>query len=127
MYNIDDVSEMLEEIVDEIPTEFFDDLNGGIVLLDECPPHPESLGDLFILGQYQYRWDMGRSIHIYYGSFMRIYSYLTPEKLKEKLRETLEHELTHHWESKAREKGLEIEDAIKINEYKRIHKKPKFK
>ena len=123
MYSIDDVSGMLEEIVDEIPPEFFNDLNGGIVLLEECKPHPQSAGDLFIMGEYHHRRDMGRYICIYYGSFIRIYGHLSEAALREKLRSTLIHEFTHHLESLAGERGLEIQDKIRMNEYRRLHKK----
>jgi len=118
MYTIDEVNDMLDDIADEIPQALFQDLNGGIVLLEECEAHPESQGDLFILGQYRHRYDMGRSICIYYGSFMQIYGYLPKEQLKEKLKETLLHEFTHHWESLAGEKDLEIEDAIQMYQYR---------
>lgn len=36
---------------------------------------------------------------------------------------TIKHEFTHHLESLAGEKGLEIDDAIKINTYLSKHKK----
>ncbi|MCL2865113.1 MAG: metallopeptidase family protein [Lachnospiraceae bacterium] len=123
MYTIDEVSDMLDDIVDEIPSELFKHLNGGIALLEECKPHPASRGNLFIMGQYRHRSDMGRSIVIYYGSFMQIYGHLSEERLREKLKSTLLHEFTHHWESLAGEKGLEIEDQIRIHRYKEQQKK----
>lgn len=123
MYTIDEVADILDDIVDEIPHDLFKDLNGGIVLLEECLPHPESTGDLFIMGQYRYSTAMGRSICIYYGSFMRIYGHLSKENLRAQLRHTLLHEFTHHLESMAGERGLEVQDKIKINEYRRFHKK----
>lgn len=122
MYTVNEVEAMLSELVDEIPNEFFVNLNGGIVLLDECKPHPESQGDLFIMGEYCYRSDMGRQIFIYYGSFIRMYGNASEEAFKEQLRHTLRHELTHHLESQAGERGLEIDDAIRLNEYRRIHR-----
>ncbi len=118
MYTIDQVQEMLCRIADEIPEDFYKGLNGGIVLLEETLSHPESRGDLFILGQYHKRHDMGRSINIYYGSFMRLHGHLPEEELYEKLRSTLLHEFTHHLESLSGERDLEIKDEIKIHEYK---------
>jgi predicted Zn-dependent protease with MMP-like domain len=123
MYTIDEVSEILDDIVDEIPEDFFKDLNGGIILLEECKPHPENIGSMYILGEYHHSRAMGRYICIYYGSFMRLFSYYTKDKLRERLRETIIHEFTHHLESLAGEKGLEIQDAINLEKYRRLHKK----
>jgi len=121
-YTIDDVEYILNQIADEIPDEFFKHLNGGIILLDESKPHPQSTGDLWILGEYHSRHDMGRYICLYFGSFKRLYPRVPEPVLREKLRETLLHEFTHHLESLAGERGLEITDQIRINEYRRIHR-----
>ena len=122
MFTIDDVETMLNQIAEEIPDEFFKYLNGGVILLDECVPHPQSTGNLYILGQYHHRHDTGRHICIYYGSFMRLYANATEDVLREQLRNTLLHEFTHHLESLAGERGLEIKDQIRINEYLRKHR-----
>ena len=122
MYEINEISDMLNGIVDEIPTEFFTDLNGGVILLNECKPHPESQGDLFIMGEYHHTNTLGRYICIYYGSFMRIYGNLPPDQMYEQLKHTVLHEFTHHVESLAGERGLEIEDHIHMEEYRRHHK-----
>ncbi|MDO5713011.1 MAG: metallopeptidase family protein [Tissierellia bacterium] len=85
--------------------------------------HPEAVAnDLYILGQYQ-RGPWGSTIVIYYGSFMRLYSYLSREALKEKLEDTLLHEFTHHLEFLASERGLEEKDEIQMAEYRRQKKK----
>ena len=125
MYTIDEISDMLDDIVDEIPLELFKDLNGGIILLEECKSHPESMGNLFVLGEYHHRQGMGRYIIIYYGSFMRLYQHLRPEQLRARLKETLLHEFTHHLESLAGEKGLEIQDKLDLQRYRQLHRRPK--
>ena len=51
MYSIDAVEEMLGQIADEIPAMFLQRLNGGIVLLEECKQHPQSEGNLYIMGE----------------------------------------------------------------------------
>ena len=122
MVTIEEFDIMLDGIAQEIPGEFFGGLSGGIILREECKLHPEGAGDLYIMGEYHNRRDMGRSIYIYYGSFMRTYGYLPPEALRERLRATLLHELTHHLESLAGERGLEVEDRLRIEEYKRKQK-----
>lgn len=116
--SIDEVQEMLEKISGEIPKEFFRDLNEGVVLLPQVKIHSESReDDLLILGEYS-RSFTGRNIKIYYGSFKRVYRGLDWEDLYEKLKDTLLHEFTHHLESLADERGLEIKDARRLKEYK---------
>ena len=117
--SIDLVHIMLDEISEEIPTEFFKKLNEGIILLPKHKDHPESIPDnrLYILGEYR-RSITGRNIVIYYGSFERVYNGVSESKLREKLKDTLLHEFTHHIESLAGEKGLEIKDAEDMNIYR---------
>ncbi|NCC67358.1 MAG: hypothetical protein EOM14_04050, partial [Clostridia bacterium] len=72
----------------------------------------------YILGEYS-RSAMGQGIVIYYGSFARIFFDLNEDDLTEKMRNTLRHEFRHHMEHRAGERGLEIEDERKINDYLR--------
>lgn len=109
---------MLGELMDELPEIFYEKLNGGILLEEECKVSPHAVSeDMFILGEYLYSSVMGRQIKIYYGSFCRMYSDMTKAELKDRLRKTLRHEFRHHLESQAGEKGLEIEDAVYIQNY----------
>jgi len=117
MVTIDDVQEMLGEIARELPGDFFKELNGGIVLLEACKPHPQGAG-LFIMGEYHRRRDMGRQILIYYGSFLRAYADAPAHELRERLRKTLLHEFTHHLESLAGERGLELKDQAMLAKYR---------
>lgn len=116
--SIDKVERMLDKISEEIPKDFFKDLNEGVVLLPQSKIHPESRGEeLLVLGEYS-RSVTGRNIKIYYGSFKKVYNGLSYEELYEELKETLLHEFTHHLESLADERGLEIKDAIRLEEYR---------
>ena len=121
MITLEEFDLMLSEIADEIPAQFLGGLSGGIILREESKLHPEGAGDLYIMGEYHNRRDMGRCICIYYGSFMRTHGWLPPEALRGRLRATLLHELTHHLESLAGERGLEVKDRLQIEEYKRTH------
>lgn len=114
-----EVLEILEELAEELPEEFFDELNGGVVLQEEAKPHPQGSGDLWIMGEYCKGGYLGRYINIYYGSFSILYGNLSREELKKELRHTLRHEFRHHLESRAGEKDLEVIDAIRLAEYKR--------
>jgi len=122
MYTIDDVERMLNEIAEELPEDFFKRLNGGVILLPDYKLHPMSAGsDLYTLGDYSSSREMGRGIRIYYGSFMRVHGHLPEAQFREKLRGTLLHEFTHHLESLAGERGLEIKDKIELEEYRQSY------
>jgi hypothetical protein len=62
---------------------------------------------------------LGRYIVIYYGSFIRLFPHADAAWLKNELRRVVRHEFTHHIESLAGEKGLEIKDAIALEKYKK--------
>lgn len=118
MISIKEMEEMLNEIAEELPQQIYKRLNGGIILLPETKQNPKRQAtNLYILGQYHHGGVMGRYISIYYGSFKRVYGHLPKEELRKKLMKTLKHEFTHHLESMAGEKDLEIEDEKFIREY----------
>jgi len=121
MVAFDDAASMLDEIADELPEEIFKDLNGGIYLLPDTKKHQKSRKHqpLYILGEYISRYDLGKLIYLYYGSFMKIYPDLPPNELRSILERVLIHELTHHFEFLAGERGLEIKDEIEMNRYLR--------
>jgi len=126
MLTFDEFGDILEEVAHEMPEDLYKRLNGGVILLPEEKLHPESTDHypLFIMGEYHIG-HIGRYINIYYGSFMRICSHLPVELLRERMEHTLKHELLHHVESLAGEKGLEIEDEIRLNKYRsRIKRYP---
>ena len=116
----DQVGDLLDEIAEKFPPEFFEELNGGISLLPEAltdPEYPEE--ELFILGEYC-NDQMGRYINFYYGSFLALAKQenWTKEDWEEELYETLAHEFTHHIEGLAGERGLEIKDALDLEQYR---------
>ena len=118
--SIEEVHYMLDQIAEELPSDFFDRLNEGIVLLPQHKIHRDSRGyrTLYILGEYS-RSITGRNIKIYYGSFKKTYGSRSRGFIYNKLKDTLLHEFTHHLESLAGERGLEIKDAEKLRKYKK--------
>ena len=115
---IDEVQDMLENMAADLPEWVYNDLNGGILLLPDEVLAPESVeDDLFTLGEYVCDEMMGRYIVIYYGSFRALFSEEPRETWEDELRETLRHEFTHHVESLAGERGLEIKDEEELREY----------
>lgn len=116
--SLEEMETILDEVTAEFPPELFKELNGGILFLPETKLNPAGRkNDLFILGEYHRGGNMGRYIVIYYGSFMRVYGGLEKEALRDRLIHTLKHEFTHHLESLAGERGLEIEDEIFLKKY----------
>ena len=119
MISFDEMGELLDKLAEELPPEFFHELNGGIILLPQVELHPEGrANDLYVLGRYFKSPDMGRYIAIYYGSFERLFSHLSGQALTAELRKTLRHEFRHHMESLSGEHGLEIEDEEFMRRYR---------
>lgn len=119
MLAFEEFEDLVYEIAETLPEDFYRELNGGVMVRERRKIHPESLADdLSILGEYHRSGHLGRYVVIYYGSFMAVYGYLEKEDLKKRVRKTILHEFRHHLESLAGERGLEIEDARQIAAYK---------
>lgn len=117
LLSFDEVGEILDELAEGIPEPFYQDLNGGVLLLPEERPDFENGPDLYILGEYCVD-DMGRYINIYYGSFAALYADEPREVWVEELDTTLRHEFTHHVEGLAGERSLDKKDAAYLLDYK---------
>ena len=121
MYTFDEVSVVLDEIAEELPEAFYSSLSGGVYLLPDAVTDDESdeKDPLYILGEYINDYDFSGYINIYYGSFMEVFPNLPPDELKRELKQTLIHEFTHHMESLAGERGLDIKDELEMERYRR--------
>ena len=117
--SFDQVGDLLDEMAEEFPEEFYQDLNGGISLLPEAVEDPAG-EDLYIMGEYCNDM-MGRYINLYYGSFAALAEQedWTEEDWEDELYTTLSHEFTHHVEGLAGERGLEIRDQLELEQYRR--------
>ena len=122
--SFDQVGDLLDEMAEEFPEEFYQDLNGGISLLPETVEDPAG-EDLYIMGEYCNDM-MGRYINLYYGSFAALAEQegWTEEDWEEELWETFAHEFTHHMEGLAGERGLEIKDEAFLEEYRAQREEP---
>lgn len=119
MVSLEEFEDLVCDIVDALPQDFFRELDGGVMVREERKLHPESgADDLSILGEYCKNRYLGRYVVIYYGSFMAAFGYLEGEDLKRRVRKTVLHEFRHHLESLAGERDLEIEDARTLEAYK---------
>ena len=112
--SIDEVNDILDEIAEGFPEVLFEELNGGINLLEEALEDPEfPEGEMYIMGEYC--TDMlGQYINLYYGSFAALLAEETEAVWEEELRITLRHELTHHVEGLAGEYSLERRDSEQL-------------
>ena len=125
MIGIDEFFEILTEVCDELPAEFFRELHGGVVLSEEVKISPHSRNnDLVIMGEYTAS-RYGNQITIYYGSFGRSYSFQDRGFIKDRIREVVRHEFRHHMESLGsihNSSSLEAEDARRKQAYLERHR-----
>ncbi|MBP3898872.1 MAG: metallopeptidase family protein [Mogibacterium sp.] len=124
MIDIDEFHELLNEVCDELPEDFFRELHQGVILEEgvKISPHAKS-DDLIILGEYR-RARYGNQITIYYGSFAKSFPYSDREFIRNKLREVVRHEFRHHMENLGGMYGrdsLEYEDKVSLHEYLAQH------
>ena len=116
--SFDEAGDLLDQMAEEFPEEFYRDLNGGISLLPQAVEDPAGEA-LYILGEYCNDM-MGRYINLYYGSFAALAEQedWSEEDWEDELYTTLTHEFTHHVEGLAGERGLEIRDQLELEQYK---------
>ncbi len=127
MITLDRFEELAEEAIADVPGEFFEHLNGGIVIVDRVKNHEDSVPEapLYVMGEYTQSRMMGRHILLYYGSFMKIYGDIDETAAIPVIRATILHEFTHHLESLSGEKDLEIKDETRLSDYKRRYHRKK--
>ena len=118
---IDRVNDLLDEMAEEFPEALFDELNGGVNLLEEALPDPDfPPGEMYILGEYCDDL-LGRYINLYYGSFAALAEKedWDEDTWADELYTTLSHELTHHMEGRGGLHALDDRDAEELAQYRR--------
>lgn len=122
MLTLEEYKGIVSELMDELPEEFYRDLNGGVIVSEALAiPDYARGGDLFTMGQYLVCAGM-RQIVLFKGSFDRVYPGAGPDEAKVLLRGILRHEFRHHLESLGgvhNSTSLEAEDARKKEAYLR--------
>lgn len=113
---IDEVNDILDELVEEVPKELLHGLNGGILLLEDEVPDRKAGKGVYIMGEYCLD-ELGRYIIIYYGSFSAMFFDEPREVWVDELRTTLRHELTHHVEDLAGDHSLEDADGDQLEAF----------
>ncbi len=110
------MGDWLEEIVQEFPEAFFEDLDGGIQLEEKALPDPDFPPDeMYIMGEYVHD-NLGRYILLYYGSFAALLSEEDEEAWKDEIFATVAHEFTHHLEETAGLHALDDKDLEFLRE-----------
>lgn len=111
MYSVDNLTDILDELCEELPPEVYRDLNGGISV-DPGYKHNKYIPseNYWVMGEYITSPIFGRRIVVYHGSVMALHVDDSPEQMKAVLRTILRHELRHHLEGLAGVKDLEEED-----------------
>lgn len=116
---IDRFAGMVDEAALKLPDGIFAELNLGISILEEFKVNPNTgSGQLaYILAEYRFSQALGRGIVFFYGSFEKVYPDLGDDAQgAEIILSILKHELTHHLESQAGARDLEIADAWRLLE-----------
>ena len=104
------MGDWLEEIAQEFPEAFFEDLDGGIQLEQDALPDPDfPPGEMYVMGEYVHDM-LGRYILLYYGSFATLLAGEEEEVWKEEIFLTVAHEFTHHLEETAGLHALDDKD-----------------
>lgn len=105
------MGDLLEEIADQFPDAFYQELDGGIQLERQVMPDPTFPDhDMLIMGQYCHD-ALGRYIRLYYGSFAIVMAEQDEESWRERIFATVAHEFTHHMEESAMLHALDDKDA----------------
>ncbi|MDD5931726.1 MAG: metallopeptidase family protein [Oscillospiraceae bacterium] len=120
LLTMDRVGDILDGMAEEFPPALFDELNGGVNLLEQALPDPEfPEGEMYILGEFCNDL-LGRYINLYYGSFAALAEReeWTEEDWREELWTTLSHELTHHMESRGGLHALDDADAEELQRWR---------
>ena len=111
LFSYEQMGDMLEEIAQEFPEAFFEELDGGIQLEEAPmtdPDFPE--GEMYVMGEYCNDM-LGRYILLYYGSFAALLGEEEEEVWQDEIFATLAHEFTHHLEDTAMLHALDDADA----------------
>ena len=69
IFTIDEAAQALDEMAETFPAPLFEELNGGVNLLEDTVEDPQfPQGEMYILGEFCEDC-LGRYINLYYGSF----------------------------------------------------------
>ena len=86
MIGIEEYKRIVSELMDELPAEFYKDLNGGVVVSEATViPDYARRNDIFVLGQYQIYGGI-RQIVMFKGSFDRMFPEADADEVRRRRR-----------------------------------------
>ena len=104
------MGDWLEEIAQEFPEAFFEDLDGGIQLEEAPPPDPPlPPRETYLMGESAPPTP-GPYILLYYGSFAALLAEEDEDTWMDEIFFTVAHEFTHHLEETAGLHSLDDKD-----------------
>lgn len=109
--DIERFTELADRLMDRVPPEVIEGLNGGVTVRRLARRNPTDPADVYILGEYITDPHLGCYVALYYGSFFQLFDGEPESVWEEELWITIKHELLHHLEARAGEHGLDMEDA----------------
>lgn len=114
--SFEEAGALLDDYADTFPAVLFEELNGGVNLLEDTvadPEFPEE--EMYIMGEY-ITDVLGNYINLYYGSFAALAKQEEWDRQtwEEELRITFAHELTHHMENRSGLHELDDRDAAEL-------------
>ena len=116
----DQAGDLLDQLAEGFPEALFEELNGGVNLLEDAVPDLEfPEGDMYVMGEFCDNL-LGRYINLYYGSFAALAEKedWTEEDWRAELRQTLSHELTHHMEARGGLHALDDKDEAQMADWR---------
>ena len=120
MIGIEEYRNIVSDLMDELPEEFFRDLTGGVIVSEASALADYAVrNDVYLMGEYLVYSGI-RQIVLFKGSFDRVYPLADADEAKRILRGVLRHEFRHHLESLGgvhNSSSLEAEDARKKAAY----------
>ena len=117
----DQAGDLLDQLAEGFPEALFEELNGGVNLLEDAVPDLEfPEGDMYVMGEFCDNL-LGRYINLYYGSFAALAEKedWTEEDWRAELRQTLSHELTHHMETRGGLHALDDKDEAQMDAWRK--------
>lgn len=125
MISIEIYKQIVSQLLDELPEEFFRELSGGVIVSEAFAVPDYARGnDLYTLGLYKV-FSGVRQIILFKGSFDRVYPQADAEEAQSILRGVLRHEFRHHLEFLAGVHGsasLEAADEREKRAYLERHR-----
>ena len=114
--SFEEAGALLDDYADTFPAVLFEELNGGVNLMEDTvadPEFPEE--EMYIMGEY-ITDVLGNYINLYYGSFAALAKQEEWDRQtwEEELRITFAHELTHHMENRSGLHELDDRDAAEL-------------